>query len=79
MQELEQEARPKAREARVAFASQAAGDNTPQGPPPAPAPSEDELMEAFEQAKAALGRIRVRHPVAWVAAPAFAEDCRKRL
>ncbi|KAL8900443.1 MAG: hypothetical protein Q9207_005691 [Kuettlingeria erythrocarpa] len=62
MQELEQEARRKAREARVAFASPAAaGDDTPQvtlPAPPAPAPPEDELMEALEQAKAALGRTR---------------------
>ncbi|KAL8926299.1 MAG: hypothetical protein Q9208_003021 [Pyrenodesmia sp. 3 TL-2023] len=60
MQEVEQEARRKAREARVAFASPAArtGDNTSLEPPPAPAPPEDELMEAFEQGKAALGRVR---------------------
>lgn len=59
MQELEQEARRKAREARVAFASSAApaGDNI--SLEPLPAPPEDDLMEAFEQGKAALGRIRV--------------------
>lgn len=55
MQELEEEARRKAQEARLAFATAAGGDNASIEP----RPFEDEVMEALEQGKAAIGKIWV--------------------